>query len=96
MTLPNTVNPDLLAEQVIANPTVLGPVRAWALFNLATSPERNRQNRNLGRRALQAAAFAAHRDSRTLADGSVVLNRVFSKASNQRLLHWAQNQDTPV
>ena len=86
------VSPALLAERVISRPTVLGPNRAGALFNLATkgaTPSR----RALGRHALQSAARAAGRHTTT----STLLNdRVFNKASNARLRNWSQNLNTPV
>jgi hypothetical protein len=86
------ISPAMLAERVIGNPTVIGPNRATALFNLATTgatPTR----RALGRRALQAAAKAGGRH--VLVYG-VFSDRVFSKASNARLKNWAQNINTPV
>ena len=86
------VSPALLAERVIANPTVIGPNRAGALFNLATTgatPSR----RALGRRALQAAAKAA---GRHLSTDGIFSDRVFSKASNRRLVQWAQDRNTAI
>jgi len=86
------VSPALLAERVIANPSIIGPNRAGALFNLATTgatPSR----RALGRRALQAAAKAA---GRHIAASSPINDRVFNKASNRRLVQWAQDRNTAV
>ena len=86
------VSPALLAERVIANPTVIGPNRAGALFNLAANGATS-SRRTLGRRALQAAAKAA---GRHVAASSPINDRVFNKASNARLRNWAQNLNTPV
>jgi len=86
------VSPALLAERVIANPTVIGPNRAGALFNLATTgatPSR----RALGRRALQAAAKAA---GRHVHPSHPIHDRVFNKASNRRLVQWSQDRNTAV
>ena len=86
------ISPAMLAERVIGNPTVIGTNRAGALFLLATqgaTPTR----RALGRRALQAAAKAA---GRHLSADGIFSDRVFSKASNRRLVMWAQNINTPV
>jgi hypothetical protein len=86
------ISPATLAEAIIANPTVIGPTRATALFNLATqgaTPSR----RALGRRALQSAAKAA---GRHVAPSSPINDRVFHKASNARLRNWAQDRNTPV
>ena len=86
------VSPALLAEAIIARPSILGPNRAGALFNLASNGATSTR-RSLGRRALQAAAKAAGRHTTT----STLLNdRVFNKASNARLRNWAQNLNTPV
>ena len=86
------VSPALIAERVISRPTVIGPNRAGALFNLATNGATS-SRRTLGRRALQAAAKAA---GRHIAPSSPIHDRVFNKASNARLRNWAQNINTPV
>lgn len=86
------VSPALLAERVIANPTVIGPNRAGALFNLATSGATH-SRRALGRRALQAAAKAA---GRHVSPFATIHDRVFNKASNARLAQWAQDRNSKV
>ena len=91
---PNNVNPDLLAEQVILNQSIIGPVRATALYKLA-SEGLTRQSRALGRNALQVAAAAAGRDSAIKADGTLIQDRVYSKASNARLRNWSQDHNSP-
>lgn len=86
------VSSSLIAERVISRPSIIGPNRAGALFNLAANGATSTR-RSLGRRALQAAARAAGRHTTT----STLLNdRVFNKASNARLRNWAQNLNTPV
>jgi hypothetical protein len=86
------VSPALIAERVISRPTIIGPNRAGALFNLATNGA-TRTRRALGRRALQVAARAA---GRHVAASTLLNDRVFNKASNARLRNWAQNLNTPV
>lgn len=86
------VSPALIAERVISRPTIIGPNRAGALFNLATNGA-TQSRRALGRRALQSAARAA---GRHLAPSTLLNDRVFNKASNARLRNWAQNLNTPV
>ena len=86
------VSPALIAERVISRPTVLGPNRAGALFNLATNGA-TKSRRALGRHALQSAARAA---GRHVAASTLLNDRVFNKASNARLVNWSQNLNTPV
>jgi len=86
------VSPALLAEAIIARPSILGPNRAGALFNLAAKGATS-SRRSLGRRALQAAAKAA---GRHVAASSPINDRVFNKASNARLAQWAQDRNSKV
>jgi len=85
-----------LAKRTIKEPTIVGRHRAQWLFDLATSETALKAERQLGRQALQAAADAAGRSIITLADGSTIGDRVFSKASNRRLRNWSQDRNTPV
>jgi hypothetical protein len=78
------------AAKLIARPRVIGAYRAALLLNLA-------QSNRLGRRALQACAKAANRHAVRHADGTTTQNdRVFSKASNQRLSQWAQDRNSAL
>ena len=63
---------------------------AALLLNLA-------QTDSLGRRALQQCAKAAQRHRVIHADGSITqTDRVFSKASTQRLSQWAQDRNSAL
>ena len=84
-----------LAKVTIAQPMVLGRHRAQWLFDLATSQTALKAERKLARKALQAAADAAGRSSITIGDHTIG-DRVFSKASNARLVRWSQNRNTAV
>jgi hypothetical protein len=86
------ISSSLIAERVISRPTIIGPNRAGALFNLATNGA-TKSRRALGRRALQSASRAA---GRHVAASTLLNDRVFNKASNARLRNWAQNLNTPV
>jgi len=86
------VSPALLAEAIIARPSILGPNRAGALFNLAANGATSTR-RSLGRRALQAAAKAA---GRHVSPFATINDRVFNKASNARLAQWAQDRNSKV
>jgi hypothetical protein len=78
------------ANRLIAQPRVIGGYRAALLLNLA-------QTDSLGRRALQACAKAANRHRVIHADGAITqTDRVFSKASTQRLSQWAQDRNSAV
>jgi hypothetical protein len=79
-----------VAQILINRPQVIGAHRATLLLNLA-------QSDRLGRRALQACAKAAGRHTVRHDDGSTTQNdRVFSKASTQRLSQWAQDRNSKV
>jgi hypothetical protein len=79
-----------LASLLIQRPRVIGAYRATMLLNLA-------QTNRLGRRALQACAKAANRHTVRHADGTTTQNdRVFSKASSQRLAMWAQDRNSAL
>jgi hypothetical protein len=85
-----------LARRTIRQPLVVGRHRAQWLFDLATSEVALPSERKLGRQALQAAADAAGRSVITLADGRTIGDRVFSKASNRRLVRWSQDRPSAV
>lgn len=92
-----TGNHERLASLLISQPRVIGTRRARALFALATNLETTRPARGMGRRALQQCAKIANRHRVSHADGSITqTDRVFSKASTLRLVHWAQGKNTPV
>ena len=92
-----TGNTERLAAMLISTPKVIGPRRARALFALATNFETDRPTRGMGRRALQQCAKMANRHRVAHADGSITqTDRVFSKASTLRLVHWAQGKNSPV
>lgn len=77
-----------VAQILINRPQVIGGHRAALLLNLA-------QTDRLSRRALQQCAKAAGRHVVRHADGSTTQNdRVFSKASTQRLAMWAQDRNS--
>lgn len=85
-----------LAKITIHHQTIVGRHRAQWLFDLATSQTALKEERKLARKALQAAADAAGRSVITLADGRTIGNRVYSKASNKRLVRWSQDRPSPV
>jgi hypothetical protein len=85
-----------LAKRTINEPIVVGRHRAQWLFDLATSETALPSERKLGRQALQAAADAAGRSILTLADGTTIGDRVYSKASNRRLRQWSQDRNSRV
>jgi hypothetical protein len=93
-----TGNPERLAAILISTPKVIGPRRAQALFDFATSLDpATKQTRSMGRRALQQCAKAANRHRVAHNDGTITqTDRVFSKASTLRLKFWAQGKNTPV
>lgn len=74
-----------VAQILINRPQVIGGHRAALLVNLA-------QTDRLGRRALQACAKAANRHH---VEGQHT-DRVFNKASTQRLARWAQDRPSAV
>lgn len=82
---------ETVAHRLIARPRVIGAYRAALLLNLTQTSS------SLGRRALQACAKAAGRHAVFHADGSITQDdRVFSKASTQRLSQWAQNRNSRI
>jgi len=85
-----------VAKVTIRHGVIVGRHRAQWLFDLATSETALKEERKLGRQALQAAADAAGRSVITLADGRTIGNRVYSKASNRRLVRWSQDRPSPV
>ena len=85
-----------LAKITIRHHAIIGRHRAQWLFDLATSETALQAERKLGRQALQAAADAAGRSVITLADGRTIGDRVFSKASNRRLVRWSQDRPSAV
>jgi hypothetical protein len=85
-----------LAKVTVARPGIIGRHRAQWLFDLATSTEALQAERKLARKALQTAADAAGRSVITLTDGRTIGNRVYSKASNKRLVRWSQDRPSPV
>ena len=74
-----------VAQILINRPQVIGGFRAALLLNLAQT---NRQ----GRRALQSCARAANRHH----VAGNFNDRVFNKASTQRLAMWAQDRPSAV
>jgi hypothetical protein len=77
-----------VAQILINRPQVIGAHRATLLLNLA-------QTDRQGRRALQACAKAAQRHRVLHDDGTITqTDRVFSKASTQRLSQWAQDRNS--
>jgi hypothetical protein len=78
-----------VAHLLLQRPRVIGAHRATLLLNLAQT---NRQ----GRRALQMCARAAGRHVNVTPEGIAQLDRVFSKASTQRLAMWAQDRNSKV
>jgi hypothetical protein len=85
-----------LARRTIKEPIIVGRHRAQWLFDLATSETALPEERKLGRKALQIAADAAGRSVITLADGTTIGDRVFSKASTRRLRDWSQDRNATV
>lgn len=85
-----------LAKVTVARPHVIGRHRAQWLFDLATSETALQAERKLARKALQAAADSAGRNISAKADGTPITNRVYSKASNKRLVRWSQDRPSPV
>jgi hypothetical protein len=85
-------NPVDLAAILIKNPKKIGPRRATILFNLATNGVSKGQ-RHVGRLALKQCAKSVGRHVNF--DGSIS-DRVFNKASNARLMNWAQDKNTNV
>lgn len=85
-----------LAKVTVARPHVIGRHRAQWLFDLATSDTALQAERKLARKALQAAADSAGRNIATKANGDPITNRVYSKASNKRLVRWSQDRPSPV
>lgn len=85
-----------LAKVTVARPHVIGRHRAQWLFDLATSETALQAERKLARKALQAAADSAGRNIATKANGDPITNRVYSKASNRRLVRWSQDRPSPV
>lgn len=85
-----------IAKVTLLKPHVIGRHRAQWLFDLATSETALKEERKLGRKALQIAADAAGRSVITLADGRTIGNRVYSKASNRRLVRWSQDRPSAV
>lgn len=85
-------NPVDLAAILITKPRKIGPRRATILFNLAANGVTKGQ-RHVGRNALKQCAKVVGRHVNF--DGSIS-DRVFNKASNARLMNWAQDKNTNV
>lgn len=85
-------NPTDLAAILIKNPKKIGPRRATILFQLAAHSDQKHQ-RKLGRDALKQCAKVVGRHVNF--DGTIT-DRVFNKASNARLMNWAQDKNTSV
>jgi hypothetical protein len=85
-----------LAKVTIAKPHIIGRHRAQWLLDLATSETALQAERKLARKALQAAADSAGRNIARKANGDPITNRVYSKASNKRLLRWSQDRPSAV
>ena len=85
-------NPTDLAAILIKNPRKIGPRRATILFQLATNGVTKGQ-RHVGRLALKQCAKSVGRHVNF--DGTIS-DRVFNKASNARLMNWAQDKNTNV
>jgi hypothetical protein len=85
-------NPAQLAEILIAKPRKIGPRRATVLFQLAAHSD-HKHARKLGRDALKQCAKSVGRHVNF--DGTIS-DRVFNKASNARLMNWAQDKNTMV
>ena len=85
-------NPTDLASILVKNPKKIGPRRATILFHLAAHSN-TKHERKLGRDALKQCAKVVGRHVNF--DGSIS-DRVFNKASNARLMNWAQDKNTNV
>jgi hypothetical protein len=85
-----------VAKVTIKTGCIVGRHRAQWLLDLWESPTALPAERKLGRQALQVAADAAGRSVITLADGTTINNRVFSKASTRRLRDWSQDRNATV
>lgn len=85
-------NPTDLAAILIKNPRKIGPRRATILFNLAAHGVTKGQ-RHVGRLALKQCAKSVGRHVNF--DGTIS-DRVFNKASNARLMNWAQDKNTDI
>jgi hypothetical protein len=85
-----------IAKVTINRPGIIGRHRAQWLFDLATSDTALQAERKLARKALQSAADSAGRNIATKANGDPITNRVYSKASNKRLVRWSQDRPSPV
>ena len=85
-----------LAKRSIQAPGKIGRHRAQWLLDLYRSSTALPAERALGRKALQACADAVGRSAITLANGRLIGDRVYTKASTARLARWARDIGTDV
>ena len=85
-----------LAKRSIQAPGKIGRHRAQWLLDLYRNSMALPAERALGRKALQACADAVGRSAITLANGRLIGDRVYTKASTARLARWARDLGTDV